>query len=100
MGHGHSHDQTGATARLGFVLALTAAYMVAELLGGLYSGSLALLADAGHMLTDVLALALALAAARWATRPPTPAAPTATSAPRSWRHSSTAWPWSCCARSC
>lgn len=72
MGHGHSHEPRTPTGGLAFVLVLTAAYMVAELVGGLYSHSLALLADAGHMLTDVLALALALAAARWATRPPDP----------------------------
>jgi len=74
MGHGHAHpeDSRAASVRLAWVLALTAAYMVAELVGGLLSHSLALLADAGHMLTDVLALGLALAAARWATRPPDP----------------------------
>ncbi|HEX5042096.1 MAG TPA: cation diffusion facilitator family transporter [Candidatus Polarisedimenticolaceae bacterium] len=72
MGHGHPHpeDSRAASVRLAWVLALTAAYMVVELVGGLLSHSLALLADAGHMLTDVLALALALAATRWATRPP------------------------------
>src|SRR6185369_7497794 len=74
MAHGHAHpeDSRAASVRLAWVLALTAAYMVAELVGGLLSHSLALLADAGHMLTDVLALGLALAAARWATRPPDP----------------------------
>jgi cobalt-zinc-cadmium efflux system protein len=46
--------------------------MVAEVAGGLVSGSLALLADAGHMLTDVAALALSLTALRWARRPATP----------------------------
>ena len=72
MGHGHAHadDAHAGSRRLAWVLALTAAYMVAELVGGLLSRSLALLADAGHMLTDVLALALALFASRWATRPP------------------------------
>jgi cobalt-zinc-cadmium efflux system protein len=53
-------------------LALTAAYTVVEVVGGIYTGSLALLADAVHMLSDNLALALALAAAWLATRPATP----------------------------
>jgi cobalt-zinc-cadmium efflux system protein len=57
------------TRRLGAVLALTAAFMVVEAVGGWLSGSLALLADAGHMLTDVGALGLALAGARMAERP-------------------------------
>ena len=68
----HAHERAAAASRLGWVLALTAAYMVAEFVGGLLSHSLALLADAGHMLTDVLALSLALFASRWATRPPDP----------------------------
>jgi cobalt-zinc-cadmium efflux system protein len=54
------------------VLVLTAIFLVAEVVGGIVSGSLALLADAGHMLTDVAALALSLAAFRWARRPATP----------------------------
>jgi cobalt-zinc-cadmium efflux system protein len=53
-------------------LALTAAYTVVEVVGGIYTGSLALLADAVHMLSDNLALALALAAAWLAPRPATP----------------------------
>jgi cobalt-zinc-cadmium efflux system protein len=55
------------------VLVLTALYMVAEAAGGLLSGSLALLADAGHMLSDVAGLGLALLAMGMARRPPTPA---------------------------
>jgi cobalt-zinc-cadmium efflux system protein len=51
------------------VLALTAAFTVVEAVGGWLSGSLALLADAGHMLTDVGAITLALAGARIAARP-------------------------------
>jgi cobalt-zinc-cadmium efflux system protein len=54
------------------VLALTAAYTVAEVVAGIFTGSLALLADAGHMLGDVAALGLALGAAWLATRPATP----------------------------
>jgi cobalt-zinc-cadmium efflux system protein len=51
-------------------VALTAAYVAAEVLGGWLANSLALLADAGHMFTDVLALSLALVAAWTARRPP------------------------------
>lgn len=51
---------------------LTATYMVAEVIGGFLTNSLALLADAGHMLTDAGALALALLAIRFARRPATP----------------------------
>ncbi len=54
--------------RLGLVLAITGAVFVAEVIGGLLSGSLALLADAGHMLTDATALVLALVGAGLATR--------------------------------
>ena len=64
------HRGGGATRRLGVVLALTAAFAVAEAAGGWLSNSLALLADAGHMLTDILALSLALLAAWSAQRPP------------------------------
>lgn len=77
--HGHAHGLGAALfknlspqqALLG-VLCITLAYMVAELIGGLVSGSLALLADAGHMVTDVGALALSLMAMWFAARPPTP----------------------------
>jgi cobalt-zinc-cadmium efflux system protein len=55
---------------LGAVLILTLLYTVAEVVGGILSGSLALLADAGHMLTDNLALCIALFAAWSARRPP------------------------------
>jgi cobalt-zinc-cadmium efflux system protein len=58
--------------RLKWALALTAAYMVAEVVGGLVTGSLALLADAAHMLTDVGGLALALVAINFAAREATP----------------------------
>ena len=74
----HAHPQPGSGVdraadrrRLGAVLGLTAAYMVAEALGGLWTGSLALLADAGHMLTDVASLLLALGALWIAERPAT-----------------------------
>jgi cobalt-zinc-cadmium efflux system protein len=55
------------------VLSLTTAYLLAEVVGGLLSGSLALLADAGHMLTDVFGLTMSLLALQIAARPATPA---------------------------
>jgi len=57
---------------MGWVLWITAGFMVAEVVGGVLSNSLALLADAGHMFTDVGALALSLVAMRMAQRPPSP----------------------------
>ncbi len=54
------------------VLIVTASYLVVEIVGGVYTGSLALLADAGHMFTDVAGLGLALFAIRFAQRPATP----------------------------
>lgn len=68
-GHGHAH---GSRQRLSIVLLLTTLVMIAELLGGLWTGSLALLADAGHMLADVAALILALMAVWFGARPATP----------------------------
>jgi cobalt-zinc-cadmium efflux system protein len=55
-----------------WVLGITAVFMLAEVVGGILSNSLALLADAGHMFTDVAALALSLVAMRLAQRPPSP----------------------------
>lgn len=86
--HGHSHghvlghpaegsvgfgdrDREGERRRLRFVLVITGMFVVAEVVGGVLSNSLALLADAGHMFTDVGALLLSLVAMRLATRPPT-----------------------------
>ena len=66
--HGHGSRSRG---RLSIVLLLTAVYMIAELVGGLWTGSLALLADAGHMLADVAALILALMAVWFGSRPAT-----------------------------
>lgn len=72
--HGHSHSHAAGSMRaLGWTLALLAVYTVAEVIGGLATGSLALLADAGHMLSDVLSLLLALGAIWLARRPATPA---------------------------
>lgn len=58
--------------KLALVLGLTAGYMAAEVIGGVLTRSLALLADAGHMLTDAGALGLALLAIWFAERPATP----------------------------
>lgn len=56
--------------RILLAMLLTGAFTLIEIVGGLLSGSLALLADAGHMLTDTAALAIAWAAARLSQRPP------------------------------
>lgn len=65
-GHDHSHSHAGVsperTKRLKFALGLTFFYMLAEAVGGWLTNSLALIADAGHMLTDVAALTLTLSA--------------------------------------
>lgn len=70
--HAHSHDHhrpAAAEHRLLFAFALTTLTMFAEAAGGWWSGSLALLADAGHMLVDAVALLLAWAGAHFARRP-------------------------------
>lgn len=81
MGHNHDHGiakQTGGTAsaqhkrRLAYALGLTSCYMAAEIIGGLLTGSLALLADAAHMLTDAAGLGLALLAIGFAAKAATP----------------------------
>jgi cobalt-zinc-cadmium efflux system protein len=67
--------RTAASAgkrRLGAVFAITTTYMAVEVVAGLLSGSLALLADAGHMLTDVAGISLALLAISFAEQPATP----------------------------
>ncbi len=72
MAHSHG-EHTGRSKRaLAFVLALTATFTIVEVIGGLATGSLALLADAGHMLSDVFSLGLALFAVWLAGRPVTP----------------------------
>jgi cobalt-zinc-cadmium efflux system protein len=65
----HSHSNSNMR-RVTIALALTAAFMLVEVAGGIISGSLALLADAGHMLTDTMALALAAVAFSVSKRPP------------------------------
>ncbi|NQU71772.1 MAG: cation transporter [Rhodospirillales bacterium] len=72
MAHTHQHDQGASERRVFWVMVLTFAFMIVEAVGGLMSGSLALLADAGHMLTDACALALAWFAFRIARKPSDP----------------------------
>ncbi len=67
--HHHSHDDKSSIKRVQLALVLTGIFMVVEVVGGIISGSLALLADAGHMLTDTMALALAAFAFRVSSRP-------------------------------
>lgn len=70
---GHSHNERQANSRrLKITLGLVLAYMVAEIIGGLWTNSLALLADASHMATDAAALGLSLFAIWVAQRPATP----------------------------
>jgi cobalt-zinc-cadmium efflux system protein len=79
VGHNHTHAPTSAAThqwRLALALGLSLVVLAAEVIGGLLIGSLALLADAGHVLTDVAGLGLALAAIQYARRPP--------SAKRTW----------------
>ncbi len=74
--HSRSHDHApapipaGERRAFGIALALTAVFAVIEAGGGWWAGSLALLSDAGHMVTDVAALSIALIAQRLAQRPP------------------------------
>lgn len=68
MGHSHAQD-AGNIRRVQVALVLTGTFMVVEVVGGILSGSLALLADAGHMLTDSMALALAVFAFRVSSKP-------------------------------
>ncbi|HEY4436530.1 MAG TPA: CDF family zinc transporter ZitB [Lelliottia sp.] len=73
MAHTHSHSQASGdenAKRLMLAFGVTATFMVIEVIGGLVSGSLALLADAGHMLTDAAALLFALIAVQFSRRPP------------------------------
>lgn len=72
-GHGHSHAPevtAGNERRLRFVFFLTFGYALVQAIGGWLSGSLALIADSGHMVSDAAALLLALVAYRIARRPP------------------------------
>jgi cobalt-zinc-cadmium efflux system protein len=70
MGHNHAHDHAASSeGALKGALALTTAFLLVEVIGGLWSGSLALLSDAAHMFTDTAALAIAVAAVRIGRRP-------------------------------
>lgn len=74
MSHDHDHSaNTGAgdRKRLAVVLAITTSVLVAEVVGAVITGSLALLADAGHMLADVAGLVMALLAAHLMIKPAT-----------------------------
>jgi cobalt-zinc-cadmium efflux system protein len=73
MSRGHDHDVRGASRRaLAVALAITATFTVVEVVAGVLTGSLALLADAVHMLSDNVSIALALVAVWLAGRPSTP----------------------------
>jgi cobalt-zinc-cadmium efflux system protein len=67
--HKHNHRHATTKRALGVAFALTAAVLLVEVVGGLFSHSLALLSDAGHVLTDIVALGLAWFAAAQAERP-------------------------------
>ena len=71
MAHDHDHGRVDSRRALAVALALTAAYTVIEVVGGIAAGSLALLADAVHMLSDNVAIALSLAAVWLAGKPAT-----------------------------
>ena len=79
MGAGHDRGGAGGgtsasrhKGSLKWALAMTGTFLVVEVVGGLWTGSLALLADAAHMATDVGGLFMALVAVRFAERPATP----------------------------
>jgi cobalt-zinc-cadmium efflux system protein len=67
--HGHAHRAGAGEQQLGIAALVTGLFMLVEVVGGLVSGSLALIADAGHMLTDVASLGLAWYGFRLARRP-------------------------------
>ncbi|MGH2381151.1 MAG: cation diffusion facilitator family transporter, partial [Candidatus Limnocylindria bacterium] len=71
-GHHHSSAAGAGARRLGLVLVLVVAYLVVEVVAAILTNSLALLADAGHMLTDAAGIGLALLAIWFAQRPATP----------------------------
>ncbi|HMS85349.1 MAG TPA: cation transporter [Nitrospira sp.] len=60
------------SVRLGWALGLTVTFLILEVIGAIWTGSLALFADAGHMLTDVAGICLSLFAIWFASKPPTP----------------------------
>lgn len=75
MGDSHGHVQSAGSRNkksLAIVFGLTSFYLIVEVIGGFWTGSLALLADAGHMLTDVAGVGLALLAIWFAEKPASP----------------------------
>src|SRR5215210_2346056 len=73
VGHSHGGGKGGGSRRaLAVAFAINTAFIVVEAVGGFLTGSLALLADAGHMLSDSVSLGLALFASWIAAKPPTP----------------------------
>lgn len=75
MGHGHTHEISASGRNkkpLIIVFCLTFFYLIVEIIGGFWTGSLALLADAGHMFTDVAGVGLALLAIWFAEKPASP----------------------------
>ncbi len=73
MSIGHDHGaSTTHRSRLAIAFTVTAGILIAEIVGAIWTGSLALLVDAGHMLTDTAGLFMALVAASLVLRPPTP----------------------------
>ena len=100
MAGGHEHGGSAAAGhkgRLTAVLGITVAILAAEVAGALASGSLSLLADAGHMLTDAAGIALSLLAITFGQRSPSQApARSGTCGWRSWPRRSTRC---CCSRS-
>lgn len=67
--HSHSHTGNANAKRLIIALCLTGSFLIAEVVGGIITGSLALLSDAAHMMTDVMALVIALFAIKIGSRP-------------------------------
>ncbi|MFW8745646.1 cation diffusion facilitator family transporter, partial [Mesorhizobium japonicum] len=71
MAHDHDHARGGSRARLAIALAIVVGVLAAEVVGAVLSGSLALLADAGHVASDAIGLIVALVASTIALRPAT-----------------------------
>ncbi|MBM7830086.1 cobalt-zinc-cadmium efflux system protein [Agromyces cerinus] len=71
MAHDHDHAATANRTRLWIAIAIIGAFLVVQVIGAAFSGSLALLADAGHMASDLIGLVVALVAAFVAARPAT-----------------------------
>ncbi len=70
MSGNHTHGTGSSERSLRWALALTGSFLIAEVVAGILTGSLALISDAAHMLTDTVAIAIALAAIRIGKRPP------------------------------